>query len=500
MKQGTGTVYDAAIIGSGLGGLLCGAILSKEGMKVCVLEKNASTGGSLQNFRVHGASFDTGLHYIGSMLPGQVLYRYWDYLGLPGKLRLERLSTDGFDRVCLQEKEYPLAQGFDNFAEKLLQRFPGKKEALDKYIRTLREIGSAFPLYNLETMKDQREDQYRSQSAYGFYQSLDPGGILPQVLAGNLFLYAGRPETTPLHMAGLINHSFISSAFRPEGGSGQIAANLEELITGNGGQCFVHADIRAVSMENRIFLSAGSSGMNFLSRRLIAAIHPARFAGIADPRLLRKSFSERVRRLQNTVSAFSLFITLKDNTFPYLDHNIHYSDTDSPWDAVKAGGAGWPVHYMLCTSSHGPDRRFAKSLVVMTFLSSDEVSSWTGTIHGKRGKPYEEFKNEHTERLLSLVEKKFPSLRRSILYVDASTPLTWSDHTGSPGGSMYGIEKDYRDPMKTLVLPRTKIPGLFFTGQNINLHGAAGVTIGAFMTCGEILGLEYLIQKVKHGS
>jgi all-trans-retinol 13,14-reductase len=65
---------------------------------------------------------------------------------------------------------------------------------------------------------------------------------------------------------------------------------------------------------------------------------------------------------------------------------------------------------------------------------------------------------------------------------------------------MYGIEKDYRDPMKTLVLPRTKIPGLFFTGQNINLHGAAGVTIGAFMTCGEILGLEYLIQKVKHGS
>lgn len=32
--------YDIIIIGSGLGGLECGAILSKEGYNVCVLEKN----------------------------------------------------------------------------------------------------------------------------------------------------------------------------------------------------------------------------------------------------------------------------------------------------------------------------------------------------------------------------------------------------------------------------------------------------------------------------
>lgn len=31
--------YDIIIIGSGLGGLECGAILSKEGYHVCVLEK-----------------------------------------------------------------------------------------------------------------------------------------------------------------------------------------------------------------------------------------------------------------------------------------------------------------------------------------------------------------------------------------------------------------------------------------------------------------------------
>ena len=37
--------YDIIIIGSGLGGLECGAILSKEGYHVCVLEKNELFGG-----------------------------------------------------------------------------------------------------------------------------------------------------------------------------------------------------------------------------------------------------------------------------------------------------------------------------------------------------------------------------------------------------------------------------------------------------------------------
>ena len=32
--------YDVAIIGSGLGGLTCGAILAKNGYKVIILEKN----------------------------------------------------------------------------------------------------------------------------------------------------------------------------------------------------------------------------------------------------------------------------------------------------------------------------------------------------------------------------------------------------------------------------------------------------------------------------
>ena len=47
-------------------------------------------------------------------------------------------------------------------------------------------------------------------------------------------------------------------------------------------------------------------------------------------------------------------------------------------------------------------------------------------------------------------------------------------------------------------MPKTKIPNLFLTGQNTNMHGILGVTIGAINTCGEILDISYLINQVRN--
>ena len=54
--------YDVIIIGSGLGGLECGYILSRAGKRVLVLEKGTQPGGCLQSYRRHGLAFDTGFH------------------------------------------------------------------------------------------------------------------------------------------------------------------------------------------------------------------------------------------------------------------------------------------------------------------------------------------------------------------------------------------------------------------------------------------------------
>ena len=84
----------AIIIGGGLGGLFTGAILAKEGLRVTVLEKNATAGGGLQSFHRFGESFDTGMHVIGGMQPGGNIYRICEYLGILDQVKIKDVDAD----------------------------------------------------------------------------------------------------------------------------------------------------------------------------------------------------------------------------------------------------------------------------------------------------------------------------------------------------------------------------------------------------------------------
>ena len=64
-----------------------------------------------------------------------------------------------------------------------------------------------------------------------------------------------------------------------------------------------------------------------------------------------------------------------------------------------------------------------------------------------------------------------------------SSPLTWRDYTLTPLGSAFGIRKDCRQPLLTMLSPRTPIPNLLLTGQNLMPHGLEGVTMTALQTC-----------------
>lgn len=506
--------FDVIIIGSGLGGLLCGYILSKEGKNVCILEKNRKPGGCLRSFRTNGVNFDTGVHYIGALDEGQVLNRYFRYFGLMNTIKFRKLNQNGFDIIAFDEEEYPMAMGFDNFTEQLLPFFPSEKPALQNYVDALQKISKAFPLYNLEVPKDHKEDIYYNQSAYDFFNSFSITGsslpikqtknrkkstawhLLPDVLAGNNFLYAGNPGITPLPIAALINHSFISSAWRPVDGSDQISDHLADQIRLSGGKFFTGNEVSRIGINNKSFLITTKTSEQYTAQSLVSAIHPAKILAMADLSNLRKAYSKRVMNLKNTPSCFTLFIVLKENSFPQMNYNYYFHSGKNVWTDTPE--TDWPGSYMLYTPASSANNKYTKSMVIMTVMNFNAVRDWERTSSGHRGQDYLDFKNQKTEILLTLVEKKFPGLRSKIKFLDSSTPLTWRDQTGTPEGSMYGIQKDFNDPIKTTILPRTKIPNLYFTGQNINLHGVLGVTIGSVLTCGEMIGLEYLIKKIRN--
>jgi all-trans-retinol 13,14-reductase len=59
--------YDAIIVGSGIGGLTCGALLSKRGYKVLVLEQHHQVGGYCSSFKRGGFVFNAGVEDVSGL-------------------------------------------------------------------------------------------------------------------------------------------------------------------------------------------------------------------------------------------------------------------------------------------------------------------------------------------------------------------------------------------------------------------------------------------------
>ncbi|NQV01538.1 MAG: NAD(P)/FAD-dependent oxidoreductase, partial [Bacteroidia bacterium] len=461
---------SVVIIGSGLGGLLTGFLLSKEGFEVTVLEKHRKFGGCLQTFKRDRYSFDTGMHYIGGLTPGQPLFNYWKYFGLSDRLELLKMDENGFDRISYFGTEYPLAQGFDNFKEQLLPFFPDEETPLNTYTQNLQEIVNSHPLYNLELPTGSSRDHYQSINASSYLSDLSSGirypasGIrLSHILAGNNFLYAGDPATTSLSQFGLINHSFISSAWRLAGGSQQITNILVGGIEANGGKVLARKKVVKIQREGASFHISTKDGEVFEADQVVSDIHPVSTLELMDGFHVQKAYKERIQSLSNSISIFSVYLGLKPETFPFLNYNLYNFSSDNIWSGLPFRGDEWPNNFLFMTPPEIGQREYATTAVAMATMHFDETKEWEESDSGARDKSYFVFKAKKAKKLLDAVYKKFPDLKEALVTIEISTPLTWRDYTGTPQGSMYGIIKDASNPQKTTIFPKTKIPGLFFT-------------------------------------
>jgi len=494
MKQ-----FDVIIIGSGLGGLVCGYILSKNGYKVGIFEKNNQIGGCLQTFKRKGVSFDTGMHYIGSMEEGQILHRFFKYLNLLEDVRLMKLDKDGFDHICMGNETFHYAMGYENFIEKLSERFPGERASITEYVRQIKNIAEASPLYNLREINAPTfiETYYIKSSASSFVREITSDEKLRNVLAGTNSLYAGVPDKTPLYIHALINNFYIQSAWRIVGGSDSISNSLAGSIRSFGGEIFTNAEVKKISTSADSAVSVElADGEVVNGKKFISNIHPQATIEKLETPLIRRAYRDRINSLENTISTFTLYLVFKPGTVKYLNFNIYQHNTNDVWSCQNYTTTDWPRSYLYMHQADSENMEYARSAQVIAYMNYNDVQKWEDSSVGKRGAAYLSFKKEKAEVLLDNLEKKYPGIRDNVEAWYTSTPLTYKDYTATKDGSTYGIIRDCNFPTQTLVSQRTKIPNLFLTGQNINSHGILGVTIGAIITCAEFLGINNVIKDI----
>lgn len=494
--------YDAVISGAGLAGLICGSILSRNGMKVCILEKNPRIGGCLQSFTRKGVTFDTGVHYIGSLDKGQILERCFTYLGLTEKISVRRMNEDGYDIITFGNDEniYRHPMGQERYIDVMSSMFPEERAGIKKYCEILRCVNDSFPINNLKTAEGVIDSGYFNTSVIDFLRSVTDNKKLQSVMAGTNLLYAGISDHTPMFIHSLINYSYMQSAYRLVGGSEQIADILSEQIIKNGGEIFTGKEVVRYIHNDAGEIKAAElkSGDLFEGSSFISTVHPSLSVRMIDPKYLRKTYISRIAELENTISVFGLYLVMRDGCFPYTDSNYYHYSGDNVWVAESYDSAVWPESFFMSITPQSGDEKFARGVNILCCMKFDDVAKWSNTTVEKRGSEYKDFKEIKARSVISLIEKRFPGFSGMIESYYTSTPLTYRDYTATVDGSIYGISHDSENFIRSHISSKTKIPNLFFAGQSVSLHGVLGVAVSSIMTCGNIIGLDSLVNQIKN--
>ena len=502
------------IIGSGLGGLACGCILSKNGYEVTVLEQGFLIGGCLQTFRRGDAVFETGMHYIGGADEGQVLRIMMQYMGINSDVKLSRLDPTGYDVISFQGQHYKIANGKEAFINTLAEQFPQSREELSQYHDLVKRVASSWAIHSLNQEVDLNTNvEYQTRSVGDVIDQVINDQLLRQVLAGTQLLYAGEKDHTPFSTHALIIDSYDQSAFRIVGGSSQVADSLASSIRNMGGQVLTRRKVCQIECDaTQATAVMTADGERFPADLVISSIHPANTMQLIDSNLIRPVYRHRIAHVRNTPAVFTVYLKFRKNSVRYMNHNLYVYRGNSVWGCENYDDDSWPkcLLYMhgchedsalpLATGGTQEHPEYAQTGEIMTYMSMDDVRPWSDTHIGHRGEDYEMFKRRKAETVIDALEREVPGLRDNIEEYYTSTPLTYIDYTGTPDGSMYGMLKDVQDLGSMSVNSRTRIPNLLLTGQSITLHGMMGTMAGSLVTCSEVLTYKEIFDQLKKAS
>lgn len=495
--------YEVVIIGGGLGGLLCGSLLARNGKRVCVLEQHHKIGGNLQTFDRKGLRFNSAMHYVGAAGKGQILDQVFRYLQIDKKDILEPMDPKAYELVHVGGKRYAMACGLEASHRRLLSYFPEEGPAIERYLSTLQKVWNSTKVLNLEDFRTvyDAETSYTQVNAHEFIDQLTDNPELKALLGSVSALYAGVKDRSPLITHAIIHYHYIQSAWKFRGGSDRLAHALSQSIEAAGGVVRSSQEVTGFSYAGKDICAARLKDESEVKgSAFIANIHPARLAGLVEKGRFRKAYVSRVTELENTPGTFCLYLGLKPGAFPNIPSNVFLYRNREVWDLGTEEAGNWPASCILYTIPDPDSPGRAQSLTASAFMKHRDLAAWEESHIEKRGPDYERFKESRAHALLDLIYRTYPDLEGAIAHRHTASPLTFRDYTGTPEGSAYGILKDCNAPRRSYISPTTRIPNLFLTGQNagVGLHGVLGVTVSSFFTCAHFLDIGKLLQDIRH--
>ena len=504
--------YDAIVIGSGIGGLTCAALLAKHGgRKVLVLERHYTPGGYTHVFHRPGYDWDVGVHYLGGLEPGSPIRRVFDDISDAG---IEWADMgEVYDRVIIGDDVYDLPKGRRKLRTMLVERFPGQESAIDGYFEAVHAAASAsMPFQAAKVLPrpvatvvgpllQRRFRQWSDRTTRDVLDELTDDPRLIAVLTAQLGDYGLPPADSSFAMHALVASHYFRGGYYPVGGSGVIAESIIGVIERAGGTILVNAEVAEIVVDGDRAVGVRMAADDAVIRAPVV-ISDAGATATFDQLLpheaaQRAGLHAALDQVDPSLAHLCLYLGF-EHTAEELDlpkHNLWIYPDDDVEGAFRASRrdpqAPFPVLYVSFPAAKDPDftRRHPGRATVEVIAPApyEWFEQWADTRWKHRPEEYDAFKTALADRMLAGLYAQLPQLRGKVAYQEISTPLSTAHFAGYSRGELYGLEHSPARFAEGSLKPTTPIRGLYLTGQDIVTCGVAGAMFGGVLTAASLL-------------
>lgn len=456
----TQNTFDAIVIGSGIGGLTCGAFLARSDKKVLVLEQHSKLGGYAHNFKRRGYVFESGIHSV-PMGPQGLIQHLLELLGVAQNITIEPLNS--MYRFILPDLNYAIPMQHEEIIASLEQRFPHQRDGLKNLFDDLRHFYAvlAKPAFSFETNFVEEDtafvSAYHNRTLANYISSFITDPLLQQVFY-SMWPYAGvTPASAPaVFFAMMWSLHFLEGSHFVKGGFSSLAKALGSVIQHHGGELHMREAAERVLVEDGKFCGViTSTGDEYRAALCVSNISPYTLHGqlIADaPK--RKLWMRRLSRLKPSVSCVAAYIGIKGNLDSLIDDNITFWYEHSDHEKMFANSMHTtqaPLDHLVVLKTS--QQETPDTLTLMRFMHADASGNWA------------EDKKQLGEAMLAKACELYPGLSAMIDYVEYASPATFERYTRNTAGALYGFENT-ADMYGEAKLPiKTYLPNLFQVGH-----------------------------------
>jgi len=512
--------YDALVVGSGIGGLTTAALLAELGWRVAVLEQHYTAGGATHSYDRNGYEWDVGVHYIGDMGTKTTVRRLMDFL-TQGQLDWAPMDAH-YDRFFIGDNVYDAVAGREAFRDNLVGHFPREALAIDRYIALLGEVSRGMRTFAL----DRTLPPWAAAVAGPFLRSRLPRSFdlttwevlseltsdpeLIAVLTGQWGDMGLPPKRSSFVIQALIAKHYLHGGFYPVGGAWRIADTIIPRIRAAGGEVFTYARVAEILVRDRRARGVRMEDGHEIEARCVISDAGAinTFARLLPTDVARAhGYDALLPKVKPSIGHLGVYIGLqataaelglpKTNFWIYPDN-----DYDAAVDRFVADPTGpFPVVYLSFPSAKDPDferRHPGRATIEIVAPAPYEIfEPWADKTWGKRGDDYEALKQSYGERLLEHLYDKVPQIRGRVDYWEVSTPLSMQWFCGWERGELYGLDHDPARLQQRWLRPRTKVPGLWLTGQDVMSCGVSGAMMGGVAAATAVAGMRRMAPVMK---